>query len=258
MGWFDGEVEFDFDHPITSDTVLNAKYAPAKVTIQIWDEEGKNLISSETKPYGSNFRFPLSVDKNYRAEYLSENTSYRMGSFIELRNDMSFRMRLIEVVQVRYLVDKGGAYDSDKKTNTFSVYLANADKGLPLENIPKFAYISTRYPLMRYDRENGWFDPEPFDLSTPITEPIYLVSIQKGTAYRYPIFIYVEPGGNPNGHYKKVWVDKIEDIPKVDFRSGGYHTDGWREVDKAERYEFVNNFGAARGKVFVPYWVKDE
>ena len=258
LGWFDGEVKFGFKNPITSDTFLNAKFAPAKVTIQIWDEEGKNLISSETIPYGSSYSFPKSPKQGYRAEYISGDASYETGSSIYPKKDISFKMRLIKRIKIRFYVDDTGPTDPGKRPNSFGGHQVFVDKGSLITPVPKFAYFSTRYPLMRYDRENGRFDPEPFDLSTPITEPIYLVSIQKGTAYRYPIFIYVEPGGNPNGHYKKVWVDKIEDIPKVDFKSGGYHTDGWREVDKAERYEFVNNFGAARGKVFVPYWVKDE
>ena len=257
MGWFGGDEEFDFENPITSDTVLNAKFAPAKVTIRIWDEEGKNLISSETIPYGSSYSFPKSSKRGYRAEYISGDDSYDMGSVIHPKQDISFRLRFIERVRIKYYVDDTGPTDLDKRPNSFAGHEVFVDKGSPITAIPKFAYFYTRYPLMRYDRENGRFDPEPFDLNTSITEPIDLVSISKGI-HGGAIFLYVEPGGNPQALYYKIWVDNIQKIPKLNLRSGGYHTDGWREADKAERFEFEGNFGNARGNVFVPYWVKDE
>ena len=257
VGWFDGEKAFSFDEPIISDISLAAKFVPEKVTVQIWDEEGKNLIKSETVHYGRFFHLPIIDKTGYRGVYESDDASYDMGSVIHPKQDISFRLRFIERVRIKYYVDDTGPTDLDKGPNYFGGHEAFVDKGSPISSIPKFAYVSTRYPLIRYDRENGRFDPEPFDLNTPITEPIDLVSISKGI-HGGAIFLYVEPGGNPERLYHKIWVDRIEKIPEINLRAGGYHNDGWREADKAERYEFEGNFGNARGKVFVPYWVKDE
>nr|WP_296154560.1 InlB B-repeat-containing protein [uncultured Peptoniphilus sp.] len=268
IGWFNGENAFSFDEPITFDISLMAKFVPEKVTVQIVDEEGNVLIEPETISYGSDYTLPTIRKTGYNLNFYSDNIAYSEKTKVKIFKDTTFIARFTKLIKLNIWSDKDIVILPSDREEELYVYGNFIPEGtpIPMTWIPKMLRHDDRYPLRLYDPITGWISPESYDLEKPVTDRTCLISITRAKSHQ-AIFLDIKPDesfdlkniDSPlSKFYRRMEAKRIEDIPKSNAKVDGYHTDGWREIDKTERFEFGTNMVSAQGKVFVPYWVKDE
>ena len=238
------------------------------MTVQIVDEEGNVLIEPETISYGSDYTLPTIRKTGYNLDFYSDNIAYSEKTKVKIFKDTTFIARFTKLIKLNIWCDKDIVILPSDREEELDVYGNFIPEGtpIPMKWIPKMLRHDDRYPLRLYDPITGWISPKPYDLEKPVTDRTCLISITRAKSHQ-AIFLDIQPDesfdlkniGSPlSKFYRRMEAKRIEDIPKSNAKVDGYHTDGWREIDKTERFEFGTNMVSAQGKVFVPYWVKDE